>query len=156
MGDADPDRRPGRGRSRRRRLSGPALLAAAALAWTAVPTWTAGADDGAGCRSLHEAAFLDEPDEVAALLAAHVDVNCRDDIGQTPLITAAAGGSLESVRRLLAAGAETAASDPMGWSATAHARDALSRLTMAGADRYRRIYGDIIRLIEAAGGGARE
>ncbi|MBL6959292.1 MAG: ankyrin repeat domain-containing protein, partial [Rhodospirillales bacterium] len=47
------------------------------------------------CRQLHDAVFLDEPDEVSEILESGVSVNCRNEIGQTPLMTSAEVGSLE-------------------------------------------------------------
>ena len=47
------------------------------------------------CRQLHEAVFMDEPPGVQTLLQNGVDPDCRDEIGQTPLITAVEWGESE-------------------------------------------------------------
>jgi hypothetical protein len=50
------------------------------------------------------------PAAIAALLAAHVDINARNAFGKTPLMTAAQFDRLDAVRQFLTAGAEVNAS----------------------------------------------
>ena len=87
----------------------------------------AGADIAAatgrgGATPLHLAAAADGGEDiVAALIEAGADVNAKERVaGQTPLMFAAASGRTESVRRLLAAGADPAV--------TTQVVDALERL----------------------------
>lgn len=70
-----------------------------------------------GRTPLHEAAQLENPDNLAALLVAGAKVDARDTAGRTPLHDAAAANmvdTVEIVRRLLLAGADPNAKDKQG------------------------------------------
>jgi hypothetical protein len=73
---------------------------------------------------LVEAAAANNVTEIAALLAAGVDVDSVDTFGITPLMHAAAEGRLEAVCLLLHHGADTEARDCDGYTALHHACEA--------------------------------
>ena len=73
---------------------------------------------------LHSAVAGGHDDVVAVLVEAGADVNARQRHGWTPLLGAAQNGSLASVERLLAAGADPAARNDDGMSAVELARAA--------------------------------
>ena len=128
-------------------LAAALLLAAGILLVSSPPAW-AGNDP---CIGLIEAAFLDEADEINDLFAQGVDVNCRDDNGQTPLMLAAEGGSVVAVRLILAGNAEVNLRDKYGQSALDRARGKLEFLHMEGAEHIHLIYKGIIRMLKIAG-----
>ncbi|NQU58072.1 MAG: ankyrin repeat domain-containing protein [Rhodospirillales bacterium] len=103
------------------------------------------------CPDLHAAAFLDEPSELSALFDHGADLNCRDTLKQTPLITATDGASLDIVKLLLDLGVSVNARDEIGQTALAKAHQKLSFFDMEGGQAYRGIYGEIIDLLEKAG-----
>ncbi len=71
---------------------------------------------------IHSAVAGDRDDVVAVLVEAGADVNARQTHGWTPLHGAAQNGSLASVERLLAAGADRAAMNDDGTTALDLAR----------------------------------
>lgn len=109
------------------------------------------AADHASCDQLHAAAFLDEPHELSTLLRHGVDLNCRDILFQTPLITATDGASLDIVKILLNLGVTVNARDEMGETALAKARNKLAFFDMKGGETYRQLYQEMITLLERAG-----
>ena len=97
--------------------------------------------DGTSSTALHYAAQRCEPDVVQALLegAGKRLLEKPDDLGRTPLLCAVQAGRVESVRVLLAAGADVNARDADGNTAvrTAAAEGTLEMvklLVAAGAD----------------------
>ena len=107
--------------------------------------------DHASCPDLHAAAFLDEPNELSILLHHGVDLNCRDSLEQTPLITATDGASMNIVRMLLTMGVSVNARDEIGETALAKARHKFAYFDMKGGESYRQLYRDMIDLLEKAG-----
>ncbi len=126
----------------------------AALILAALPApRDAGANHG-GCNEVHAAAFLDEPAELSHLIAHGVDLNCRDVLFQTPLITATDGASLTIVKMLLKQGVHVNARDELGETALAKARRKQAFFDMKGGETYHHLYRDMIALLVEA--GARE
>ncbi len=123
------------------------MLAAVILLVSSPPAW-AGHDP---CIDLIEAAFLDDADEIHDLFTRKVDVNCRDNEGQTPLMMAAEGGSVVAVRMILAWNAEVNLWDKYGQSALDRARGKLEIFHMEGAEHIHMIYQGIIRMLKGAG-----
>lgn len=103
------------------------------------------------CSRVHAAAYLDEPDELARLIEAGVDLNCRDSLNQTPLITAIDGASIEVVAMLLARGVELNERDELGETALAKARLKAIGFQVQGGKTYQDIYLRIIHMLEDAG-----
>ena len=56
--------------------------------------------------ALHNASYVNEPEVLEMLLAKHIEVNATQYTGKTALIIAASRGNLESVKTLLAHGAD--------------------------------------------------
>ena len=110
--------------------------------------------DPALCSDLHGAAFLDDPEEAAALLAAGADLECRDELDNTPLVTAAMGGGESVVALLLDRGADPAAVDEMGWTALDHAKAKLADLETMHAPSTAARYRAVVALLERAGDAA--
>lgn len=86
-----------------------------------------------------EAAFAGDAARLQAQLAAGVPIDCRDELGYTPLMWAAQAGRLDVLALLLRGGAELDATDAAGRSAllvatVAGQLEAARRLIMAGAD----------------------
>jgi hypothetical protein len=107
--------------------------------------------DHAHCSDIHAAAFMDEPGELSLLLRHGVDLNCRDNLHQTPLITATDGASLGIVKMLLAMNVAVNARDQVGETALAKARQKLAFFDMEGGEGYRNLYLEMITLLERAG-----
>lgn len=110
----------------------------------------ADAHDHNMCSRVHAAAYMDEPDEMARLIAAGVDLNCRDSINQTPLITAIDGASVEIVAMLLERGVELNSRDEFGETALVKARLKEVFFQVQGGKTYRNIYLRIIHMLEDA------
>jgi len=72
--------------------------------------------------SLHAAARNGDVAQLDLLLAKGAPLNAPDDAGRTPLVLATMQGHIETVRRLLAAGANPALQDREGLDAVQHAR----------------------------------
>jgi ankyrin repeat protein len=88
---------------------------------------------------LIDAVFLDDTEDVQALLAAGAGTEGHDEDGRTPLMAATMSGHAGIVRLLLDAGADPNASDGDGWTAlhvAAHRQnlDLVWTLLRAGAD----------------------
>ncbi len=84
------------------------LLAAAVLAifcGQAVPQSVA-EDVGDGTTPLHLAVYNNDVKAVDRLIAAHADVNARNDYGSSPISEAAITGNVEVIRKLIAADAD--------------------------------------------------
>lgn len=105
----------------------------------------------ANCANLHAAAFLDEPGELSDLHHHGADLNCRDELFQTPLITATDGASLDIVKMLLMMGVSINARDEVGDTALAKARQKLVFFDMKGGEGYKSLYLEMISLLEGAG-----
>lgn len=69
---------------------------------------------------LHWAAIQDQSDVIGLLIASGRSVDSRDELGRTPLMAAAAFGSVGAARTLLAQGADIDARDENGDSALHH------------------------------------
>ena len=122
------------------------LIAGGSLAWAGH-----GAGYGNDCTALHEAAFLDEPDEARQLLAHGADVNCLDVLGHTPLVTAVNGASKETFEALLAAGARIDVRTEYGQTLLAHTKKKHASFTTAAGKHYRALYGDMVVLLLRVG-----
>lgn len=103
------------------------------------------------CDALHEAAFLDEPDEIEGLLAHGVDLECRDVLGHTPLITAVNGGSLDSFSILLSAGARTDVRTEFGQTVLQHTKEKYASFTNPNAQAFRDLYAKMVGQLQSAG-----
>ncbi len=102
------------------------------------------------CIDLIEASFMEETEDVLEILADGngVDVDCRDDEGQTPLMIAAEGGSLGIVKILLNWGSDPSAKDTLGRSSIDRAEYKMSVFDIKGGERYHAIYKMIRTLIQ--------
>lgn len=109
------------------------------------------ASSHASCLDLHAAAFLDEPLELADMIRHGINLDCRDSLSQTPLITATDGASLEIVKILLENGVRVNARDEIGQTALARARQKLAFFDMKGGENYRILYREMITLLTKAG-----
>lgn len=107
--------------------------------------------DHVDCSDLHAAAFFDEPSELSNLHHHGIDLNCRDVLLQTPLITATDGASLGIVKMLLKLGVAVNARNDIGETALAKARQKLEFFDMKGGERFRDLYLEMIALLEQAG-----
>lgn len=112
------------------------------------PAW---AGHGGDCAALHEAAFLDEPDEARVLLTHGVDVNCLDVLGQTPLVTAVNGASLETFDLLLAAGANVDVRTEFGQSLLAHTKKKYASFSVQGGGNFRTLFSTMVARLQSAG-----
>lgn len=74
-------------------------------------------DTGDGTTPLHLAVYNNDVRTVDQLIAAHADVNARNDYGSSPLSEAAITGNVEVIRRLLAAGANVELANADGMTA---------------------------------------
>lgn len=100
------------------------------------------------CRELHEAVFLDEPEDVLALIKKGIDVNCLDTLNHTPLITATTGASLESFRVLIRHGAKINVRDEWGQTLIRRIQEGIARYDMQGGETYRTIFRRMADLVE--------
>lgn len=108
--------------------------------------------DQLGCSLLHEAAFLDEPDEVSSLLAHGIDVNCKDVLGQTALVTAVNGASIDSFDILINAGARVNVRTEFGQSLLRHTKKKFRSVDhQKGLEQYRALYQTMIARLQTAG-----
>ena len=103
------------------------------------------------CRQLHDAVFLDEPDEVSEILESGVSVNCRNEIGQTPLMTSAEVGSLECLVVLLKRGAAVNLRDAFGETALAYAQKKVYRFQKPDAAQLRRLFLAMVERLQRVG-----
>ncbi len=103
------------------------------------------------CQDLHAAAYMDEPAEIVQLIEHGTDMECRDAINQTPLITATDGASFSAFSILLARGADIHARDEIGQTALDKARDKLAFFDMQGGEIYRDLYQHMIDMLISAG-----
>ena len=104
------------------------------------------------CTELHEATFLDEPDEVRDLLALGVDVNCIDVLGHTPLVTAVNGASIDSFGVLMGAGAQVNVRTEFGQSLLTHTKKKFRSVDhQKGLEQYRDLYQSMIARLQTAG-----
>jgi len=122
------------------------ILVASVLMAFAVP---ANAHDM--CSEVHAAAYMDEPGELKSLIEAGADLNCRDSINQTPLITAVDGASIEIVAMLLDRGVKLNERDEFGETALVKARLKNTFFKVQGGKTYQDIYLRIIHMLEDAG-----
>lgn len=106
---------------------------------------------GDGCTALHEAAFLDEPDEAQGLLEHGVDVNCLDVLGQTPLVTAVNGASMATFDLLLAAGAKVDVRTEFGQTLLAHTQKKYASFSAHDGERFRALFSTMVVRLEGAG-----
>lgn len=104
------------------------------------------------CTELHEAAFLDEPDEIRDLLAHGIDVNCKDILGHTALVTAVNGASIDSFDVLMRAGAKVNVRTEFGQSLLKHTKKKFSSVDhQKGLEQYRALYQLMIARLQTAG-----
>ena len=89
------------------------LLAAAALGWSFLPQAIAGTDSG----GIFDLARAGDAKGVEQLVAGGVDVNARDETGQTPLIAAALAGRDDVALFLVTHGADLMARTNKGMTA---------------------------------------
>lgn len=118
--------------------------------------WTTGTPAKAGhggdnCTALHEAAFLDEPDEARQLLHHGTDVNCLDVLGQTPLVTAVNGASMETFDVLLGAGAKVDVRTEYGRTLLMHTKKKYASFTTQSGENFRILYRAMIARLQGAG-----
>ena len=107
-------------------------------------TWT--------CPQLHEAVFLDEPDEVRDVLAHGVDVDCKDVLGHTALVTAVNGASMASFDVLMNSGAKVDVRTEFGQSLLQHTKKKFSSVDhQKGLEQYRALYQNMIARLQTAG-----
>ncbi|HEY9080865.1 ankyrin repeat domain-containing protein [Magnetovibrio sp.] len=119
-------------------ICGLSVQSASADAWT--------------CPQLHEAAFLDEPDEVREVLAHGVDVDCTDVLGQTALVTAVNGASMASFDVLMQSGARVDVRTEFGQSLLQHTKKKFSSVDhQKGLEQYRALYKTMIARLQTAG-----
>ena len=112
------------------------------------PIWAA----EEGCTLLHEAAFLDEPGEIQDLLNAGVDVECKDVLGHTAIVTAVNGASMDSFKVLLDAGAKTNVKTEWGNSLLQHTKRKFRSVDhQKGLEQYRDLYQSMIARLQTAG-----
>ena len=132
------------------RIQNSYFMVTAAIAFCALssPAW---AEHGGECAALHEAAFMDEPDEARDLLAHGVDVNCLDVLGQTPLITAVNGASLETFDLLLTAGAKVDVRTEFGQTLLAHIKKKYASFSAKDGERFRVLFNTMVVRLESAG-----
>jgi len=132
-------------------IAGVILALSAALTLSAAAAQTAHADPWS-CPQLHEAAFLDEPDEVRDALAHGVDVECKDILGHTALVTAVNGASLASFDVLLRSGAKVNVRTEFGQSLLQHTKKKFSSVDhQKGLEQYRALYKNMIARLQTAG-----
>jgi len=121
-----------------------ALICAFAATSAHAETWS--------CPQLHEAAFLDEPDEVREVLAHGVDVDCKDVLGHTALVTAVNGASMESFDVLMSSGAKVNVRTEFGQSLLQHTKKKFSSVDhKKGLEQYRALYQNMIARLQTAG-----
>jgi len=104
----------------------------------------------ADCLELHAAAYMDEPGELIDSIRHGADIECRDAIYQTPLITATDGASFSVFSILLARGADIHARDEIGETALDKARKKLAFFDIQGGEIYYDIYQRMIEMLIAA------
>ena len=131
-------------------VSGLGVLKLAVLALFLAPAGALADHDK--CIALHDAAFLDEPDEVRQLLNSGVSVNCENPFGNTPLITALEGASEDTIGLLLEYGADVNALNEYGETPLQQARYQLSKFNGEKPERYARLFMDVIENLQRAGG----
>lgn len=129
-------------------LLGGVALSVAALCVFGSPAW---AGHGGDCAALHEAAFLDEPDEARALLAHGADVNCLDVLGHTPLITAVNGASTATFELLLGAGAKVDVRTEFGHTLLAHTKKKYASFADPAGETLRARYAVMLARLQRAG-----
>ena len=105
--------------------------------------------DHANCRELHEAAFLDEPKDVSMQIDHGIDLECKDMLGHTALITAINGASLDSFTLLMKQRVSTKVKSEYGDTALEHVRRKYAHIaTDEGFDTMRGIYQSMINQLE--------
>ena len=123
-------------------------IASAILALSAT---TAQADTWS-CPQLHEAVFLDEPDEVREVLAHGVNVDCKDVLGHTALVTAVNGASMASFEVLMSSGAKVNVRTEYGQSLLQHTKKKFTSVDrQKGLEQYRVLYKNMIARLQTAG-----
>jgi uncharacterized protein len=103
--------------SRHVRMVGRLGVAAMAMCFGHAVAQVPHEDTGDGTTPLHWAVYHNNVHEVEKLIAAHADVNARNDYGSSPLSEAAITGNVEVIRRLLAAGANVEQANADGMTA---------------------------------------
>jgi len=104
------------------------------------------------CPQLHEAAFLDEPEEVRQVLAHGIDVNCTDVLGHTALVTAVNGASVHAFDILMLSGAQVNVRTEFGQSLLQMTRNKFSSVDrQKGMEQYRDLYKTMIAQLLSAG-----
>ncbi len=128
------------------------LIASAIICWFAVFAAGSSHAQQLDCTLLHEAAFLDEPEEVRMLLADGTDVECKDVLGHTPLVTAVNGASIQAFLVLIRAGAEVNVRTEYGNSLLAYTKRKFSSVDhQKGLEQYRDLYRNMIARLQTAG-----
>ncbi len=103
------------------------------------------------CASLHEAAFMDAPKEVRKLLKSGTNLECKDVLEQTPLVSAVDGASLEAFDVLLKAGANVNVRTQYGFSLLTQTQKKYDSLDPKSGREIRQLYQNIITRLKKAG-----
>lgn len=103
------------------------------------------------CTALHEAVFMDEPQDVRDLIDHGADVNCLDVLGQTPLVTAVNGASMDSFSVLMDAGANVDVRTEFGHTLLTHTKKKFSSFTTPSGANFKALYGTMVARLEQAG-----
>lgn len=127
-----------------------AAVLAIPLVWTVMPGAARAGHEG-GCQALHNAAFLDEAQTVRDLIRHGVDINCLDMLGQTPLVTAVNGASMESFDILLKSGARTDVHTEYGQTLLQHTKKKYASFSIQGGQAFRDLYDTMIARLQIAG-----
>lgn len=111
-------------------------------------TFSAQADHG-NCQDFHEAVFLDEPKDVSIQIDHGIDLECKDVLGHTALITAIDGASLESFTILMKQRVSTKVKSEFGYSPLEQVRRKYAQITgKEGFNTMRSIYQSMINQLE--------
>ena len=103
------------------------------------------------CQELHAASFMDDPDVVQHLIEEGADINCLDVLGQTPLITAVNGASIDSFFVLLDNGAQVNVKTEFGNTLLQHTKAKHASFKNPNARVFRNLYARMVAQLVIAG-----